>query len=488
MRKFQPYMTESFERLNGTAFLEMLLRHGKIRAEAVSEDHVFYDESGAPEAVISTISYLRIDDENPQRPVMFIWNGGPGSATSMLQLECFGPYCISKDAEEKLAYGLAIEPDTILDVCDLVYVDPVGVGYSRLLQERAAPDYFSVDGDARSTAFAIASWLKNHNRWNSPLYLCGESYGTIRACRVLSELGRDVMYGNRMMLGLPVAGVILIGSALSLDAGNGRIFEPALELLTAALPSMAATHWYHNRKGQCDREVFLKNVWEFEKRKLIPALFEGDDCPAETVQSLARELANYTGMEASYFEKTRLHLRDVEDFMTQVVSHKEKRVDLFDGRMTSPLAGTYNAAGDDNMPLSVMNGLLAAQLGIETDRIYYTGNLNINAAWDYTVEDGKSHMDCLKNAAARMPEMKILVASGLYDLCTLVGNTRYQFSHSGIDPRQMVLKEYPGGHGVYSSKEGKTTFLKDVRALICKQKEIFSEKDALPLDESRKNL
>lgn len=119
------------------------------------------------------------------------------------------------------------------------------------------------------------------------------------------------------------------------------------------------------------------------------------------------------------------------------------------------------------MPLSVMNGLLAETLGIDTDRIYYTGNLNMNLVWNYAVEDGKSHMDCLRSAAARMPEMKILVASGLYDLCTLAGNTRYQFSHSGIAPEQITVKEYPGGHGVYSSKEGKRTFLKDVRALLC---------------------
>ncbi|MGC2872807.1 hypothetical protein ACDL92_05950 [Ihubacter sp. mB4P-1] len=467
MRKFQPYMIESFEHLNKTASLEILLRHGKIRAEVVTEDHVFYDENGAPEAVITTISHLRTDDGNPQRPVMFIWNGGPGSATSMLQLECFGPYCVCKDGEEKPVYGLETEQDTILDVCDLVYVDPVGVGYSRLLREEAAPDYFSVDGDARSVAFAIADWLKKHSRWNSPIYLCGESYGTIRACRVLAELGRDVIHGNRMMLGLPVAGVILIGSSLSLDGASGRIFEPALELLTAALPSMAATHWYHNLQGQCDRESFLEEAWEFEKRKLIPALFEGDDCPAETVQSLAKELANYTGMEAAYFENTKLHLRSAEDFMIQVVSSKGKRVDLYDSRVTSPLAGTYNPVGDGNMPLSVMNGLLAETLGIDTDRIYYTGNLNMNLVWNYAVEDRRSHMDCLRSAAARMPEMKILAASGLYDLCTLAGNTRYQFSHSGIAPEQITLKEYPGGHGVYSSKEGKRTFLKDVRALIC---------------------
>ena len=468
MRKFQPYRTESFERLNKTASLEILLRCGKIRAEAVTEDHVFYDEDGAPEAVITTISYLRTDDGNPQRPVMFLWNGGPGSATSMLQLECFGPYCISKDAEEKPVYGLETTPDTILDICDLVYVDPVGVGYSRLLRDEAAADYFSVDGDARSITFAMVNWLKRHHRWNSPIYLCGESYGTIRACRVLEELSRDPIFGNRMMLGLPVAGVILIGSAISANDGM-QVIEPALELVTAALPSMTAVNWYHNHPRDCSLEAFAAEAWEFGRTRLVPALFAGDECSKEEIREIAAKLSEYTGMDASYFEQNRLHLRDINDFMVQVISQKQLRVDLYDGRVTSALTGAYNAVGDGNMPLSVMNGLLAEVLGLDEKRMYFTGNLNVYPGWSYVVENGKTHMECLKDAAARMPEMKIMMASGLYDLCTLAGNTRYQFSHSGITPGRVLMKEYPGGHGVYSSKEGKAAFLKDVRDLIGKK-------------------
>ena len=191
MNKIHPYTTEAYKPLYISKRMDVALRGGKITAEAVTEDHIFYDDEGREEATISTISYLRTDEENNQRPVMFLWNGGPGSAVSMLNLECFGPYCIAKDEEERLCYELEVETDTILDVCDLVYMDPVGVGYSRLLREEAAENYFSVDGDARSITFAIVSWLKKHQRWNSPVYLCGESYGTIRACRVLDELGRN---------------------------------------------------------------------------------------------------------------------------------------------------------------------------------------------------------------------------------------------------------------------------------------------------------
>ncbi|WP_251630454.1 S10 family serine carboxypeptidase-like protein [Ihubacter sp. rT4E-8] len=466
MNKIHPYTTETFQPLHAAQKLEAPLRDGRIAFEAVTEDHSFYDEEGRTEAVISTISYLRTDDENSQRPVMFLWNGGPGSAVSMLQLECFGPYCIARDEEKNPIYGLEIEADTILDLCDLVYMDPVGVGYSRLFRDEAAKHYFSVDGDARSIAFAIVSWLKKHQRWNSPVYLCGESYGTIRACRVLDELGRNPFYGNRMMLGVPVAGVILIGSALSVGKSGNELIDPALELVTAALPSMAAVNWYHNHQEDEERNAFVEAAWTFGRTRLLPALFAGDDCSLEEIKELAAELAKYTGMDAAYFENSRLKLRTLDDFMTQVVRHKERRVDLYDGRVTSPLAGVYNMVGDGNIPLSVMNGILTPKLGVDTQRIYYTGNLNVYPDWNYTAENGKSHMDCLREAAERMPDMKIFMASGLYDLCTLAGNTRYQFSHSGIAYGRVVTKEYPGGHGVYSSKEGKAAFLQDVRSMI----------------------
>ncbi len=465
MSLIHPFQTEYFQKLYAKSQQEITLRNGKIRVDTVTEDHIFYDCNGRPEAAITTIAYLRTDDGDTQRPVMFAWNGGPGSASSVLHLECFGPYCISSASEEMLAYGLECEPDTILDVCDLVYMDPVGVGYSRILNEERAADYLSVDGDARSITFAIVSWLKKHQRWNSRIYLCGESYGTIRACRVLEELGRNPFSGNLMMLGLKVSGVILIGSALSLDE-NGHIIEPALELVTAALPTMAAVNWYHNKQSIGSREEFVEKAWAFCGNRLVPALFAGDDCPDEVIKKIAKELAEYTGVEAEYFEKTRLHLYDLEDFMTRVVSAKGLRVDVYDGRCTVPLKNAYNSVGDSNLPLQVMNGLLAPKLNIETERLYYTGNLNVCKGWNYAVENGKSHMECLKAATERMPEMKVLAASGLYDLCTLTGNTRYQFSHSGIAKEKVIAKEYPGGHGVYSSKEGKAAFLKDVRELI----------------------
>ncbi len=468
MNRFHPYQTECFQPMNATSHFKCTLRDGEISVDAVTEDHIFYSEEGQPEAVISTISYLRTDDEKPQRPVMFFWNGGPGSASSVLHLECFGPYCMIRDEEGKPLCDIKTEAETILDICDLVYVDPVGVGYSRLLRESAAEKYFSVEGDARSITFAIADWLRKHHRFNSPIYLCGESYGTIRTCRILEELKRDPIYGNRMMLGLSVAGVILIGSALSINTDPERLIEPELTLLTAALPSMAAVNWFHNHQMDTSREDFVNGAWSFARKHLLPALFAGDDCDEAEITRLAKRLAYYTGIDADYFKASRLKLHSMEDFMTRVVAEKKQRVDLYDARIMTPLSESYNSVGNENVPLQVMNGILAPMLGVGSERTYFTGNLNVYPEWNYSTGSTKSHLECLRSASERMKDMKILVASGLYDLCTLVGNTRYQFSHSGIESGRVIFKEYPGGHGVYSSKEGKTAFLADVRALIGK--------------------
>lgn len=462
------FSTERFEEMYAAKDHKIRLSIGDIDFRSVCEDHVFYDEAGEKEAVIHTISYIRTGG-GKNRPVMFVWNGGPGSATSALHLECFGPFLLEKDEKGSFVYGLTEDKECILDICDLVYVDAVGVGYSRLLAPEKWDKYYCLDGDGRSNAFVIVNWLKRHDRWNSPLYLCGESYGTTRVCRILEELGRNPIAGNRMLLGLPVKGVILIGLALSVD-NSGKTIDERLDLLTAALPTMAAVHWYHHLQGRCARNEFIEEAWRFAGEELLPVLFKGENCPQDTIQKTAERLAYFTGMEAEYFIRTGLKLMSMDDFMTKVAADKGLRVNLFDGRKAVPLAGSYNAVGDDNTTLRVVNGLLAEKLAVNTERLYYTGNTNINFGWNFESEEPpeyrKSNVQCLKESMQRMPEMRVLTASGIFDLCTLMGNTRYVLSHSGLPKENLTEREYPGGHGVYSSAEGKKAFLQDIRVML----------------------
>ncbi len=437
---------------------EIAVKGKTVSFNSVSEDFVFRDPGGGAEASLFAISYIA-ETAEAYRPVMFLWNGGPGSATSTLHLECFGPWLIETDENGKPCYGLRENPDCLLDLCDLVFVDPAGVGLSRLLDPGKAEKYYSVDGDARSVAFLIIEWLRRHARWNSPIYLTGESYGTLRACRVIAELGRSPYSESRMVPGIPVRGAALIGWA----AG-----ESGQPLVMSMMPAMAATHWYHMDEKPCGREAFVKEACDFARKELLPALYEGDELPEEEKRRCAEKLQEYTGVHRDYYLNTGLQMLSAGDFQRQALPGYT--LDLYDARLKTPADETYRVLGGDNMPIQVMNGLLLPRLNILTDRLYYTGNINVNALFSMDTEDvgeyRRTHMECLKDGMERTPGMQVLFASGLYDLCTHAGNTRYMVSHAGLHRERAVVREYPGGHGVYSTEEGKKAFLEDVRLLL----------------------
>lgn len=459
----EPFSAEVFEKSRFEKQHHIDLRGESITLRTVAEDTVFYSPEGKPEASIFAISYER-EDENPQRPVMFLWNGGPGSATSTLHLECFGPWGIARDESGAPAYGLTPSADCLLDVCDLVFVDPVGVGLSRLLDPDKAEKYWSVDGDARSVAFFMIEWLRRRGRWDSPIYICGESYGTVRACRVLAELGRSPYSESRMVPGIAVAGVVLVGLATSDDLCD-------TELTAAMMPGMAASHWYHSPELQSINQTdFVEEAWQFARRELIPALFDGFALDEQVKADVAQKLAHYTGMPAEYWLSHDLKIASARDFMTRALPGYT--LDLYDARMKTPDGMPYNEIGSsNNVPLRVMNGLLLPRLGVDTARLYYTGNINVPMRFINETEAleppyKRTHIECLRDAMLSNPQMKLLFASGLYDLCTHAGNTRYVINHAGLPMQRTTVREYPGGHGVYSSEEGREAFLKDVREMI----------------------
>ena len=427
-------------------------------AEFVSlcEDFVFRSPDGHDEASIFAFSYCMPGQEN--RPVMFLWNGGPGSATSALHLECFGPWLIGRGEDGAFRYALEENPDCLLPLCDLVFVDPVGVGLSRLLDPEKASKYFSVDGDARSVAFVIIEWLRRRRRWNSPVYLTGESFGTVRACRVIAELGRSPYSESRMVPGIPVQGVTLIGWAAG-ESGQSTVLS--------MMPAMAATHWYHSDEHACNQEDFVREASAFAARELLPALYEGDGLDGERKKELARRLERYTGVSADYYLGSGLEITP-EDFQTHALPGYT--LDLYDARLKTPISRTYQLLGGDNMPLQVMNGLLLPRLGIGTERLYYTGNLNVHAQFRMETEDLGSHtrtnIQCLRDGMERTRSMRVLFASGLYDLCTHAGNTRYMANHAHLPMDRVRVREYAGGHGVYSTPEGKAAFMEDMRSLL----------------------
>ncbi len=454
----EPFSLEEFAPVSAEREHILFLNGREVPFVSVAEDFVFRSPDGAPEASLFAFSYLARTGEK-DRPVMFLWNGGPGSATSALHLECFGPWLIQRDEAGRPVYGLSDNADCLLDVCDLVFVDPAGVGLSRVLRPDKRQKYYSVDGDARSTAFLIIEWLRRHGRWNSPVYLTGESYGTVRLCRVVAELGRSPYSESRLVPGIPVRGAVLIGWAAG-DSGQEKILS--------MMPAMAATRWYHLTEKPCPQDAFVRAACAFAKETLAPALSQGEALSGQTLRACAAELEKYTGLSAGYYAENGLRLAAEDDFRTG--SLPGYTLDLYDARLKTPAGEPYRLLGGDNVPLLVMNGLLLPRLGVDTARVYYTGNLNVHALFRMETEDvgeyRRTHMECLKDGLSRTPSMKALFASGLYDLCTHAGNTRAVVEQAGLPEERVTVREYPGGHGVYSSEEGKKAFLSDVRSLL----------------------
>ena len=234
------------------------------------------DKHGKPQASIFTFSYAKTNvSTNAMRPVTFVWNGGPGSASLWLHMGTFGPQRISlpSDAEHPGAppYSIVAAPETILDVTDLVFVDPVGTGFSRALGEHESKEFWGLNEDARSIAEFIETWVTANGRWNSPKFLLGESFGTTRAAKVA-----NILEGERMM---GLNGLIFVSQALDYT-GSSPYYDHNLIAYVTYVPTMAATAAYHGKidPEPDDLEAFLQASREFATGDLLPALFRATVC------------------------------------------------------------------------------------------------------------------------------------------------------------------------------------------------------------------
>jgi carboxypeptidase C (cathepsin A) len=249
-------------------------------------------------------AYFKKGAANGSRPVTFLYNGGPGSATMFLHMGSFGPKrVVTPDGEhqEGAPYPLVENQYSLLDVSDLVFIDAPGTGFSRVLGKDAGRAFWGTDEDAHAFDRFIRRFLTKYDRWNSPKYIFGESYGTTRSA-VLS----------RMLQGVDLNGVILLSQIFSFDnsadgpEGNPGIDQPYY----LALPSMAATAWYHHRLANqpAELEPFLREVEQFSLGEYATGLLQGADLPEDRKHALAEKLQTYTGLPASYWIKANLRV------------------------------------------------------------------------------------------------------------------------------------------------------------------------------------
>ncbi len=436
---------------------EVVIHGETLQYTATTGLMVMKDEEGKAKAKIFFIAYTKKNvSDVSTRPLTISFNGGPGSSSVWLHLGVLGPKrVISGDVDQiqPPPYRLVDNEYSLLQTTDLVFIDPVGTGYSRPAPGQDAKQFYGLEQDIASVGDFIRLYTTRYKRWNSPKFLIGESYGTTRAAGLAGYLQeRHGMYLN----GLLLVSVILNFQTARFNLGNDLPF-------ILFLPTYAATAWYHGKvtptAGQT-LPAFLAEVQQFAMHAYTLALMQGDQLPATERQQIVQQLAAYTGLSESYIEQTNLRIH-IHRFVKELLRDQRRTV----GRLDTRFQGIDRDAAGENFEhdpsysaiqgayTATLNDYVRDQLRFESDSSYeILGDLY--AKWDYSKHQNQyvNVAETLREAMSKNPFLRILVANGYYDLATPYFATEYTMNHLELDPTlraNMVMTYYEAGHMMY---------------------------------------
>ena len=428
---------------------------------------------GEKEADIFFMAYtLDGVERKEKRSLMFSFNGGPGSASVWLHMGALGPKRVKMLEDGGLPpppYELVENPETWLTHTDLVFIDPVGTGFSRPSKPELGKKFWGVQGDIASIGEFIRLYLTRNERWRSPLFLVGESYGTTRAAG---------LSGYLIEKGIALNGIVLISSVLNFQTLN---FAKGNDLPYALfLPTYCATAWYHKKLGndlQADLKKTLAEVEKWVETDYTVALAKGDSLVGKERTEIVSHLARYTGLSKKYIEDSNLRI-DIFRFCKELLRDQKRTV----GRLDSRIKGfdTLNVSEtpdfDPSMTAirppftSLFNDYVRTELGYKTDVEYYILGGGIKTPWEWGTGNGYADTsESLRSAFAKNPYMKLFVGSGYYDLATPYFATRYTLNHTDLASEfhaNISLGFYEAGHMMYIHKESLAKLQKDVAKFL----------------------
>ena len=445
----------------------------RIAYRATIADTILSSDDGKPEAVIVTTSYVKTPAD-PSRPVFFIYNGGPGSGSVWLQMGAFGPkrVAIPSDARDDGAppYPLLDNPDSLLDVADLVFIDPPGTGFSHLTQGTDPKKYYGLRQDGRAVAEVIRRWINDNGRWSSPKYLGGESYGTSRTAMVVDELEGNT-YND-----VGHNGLILISTILDFA---GREPTPGNEMAyVVTLPNMAAAAYYHGKVQAPSVEAVVEEARRFAIGPFASALLKGQDLPAEERASVRKELSRLTGLSEEYLEQADLRVTD-QRFYKELLRDRGLTIGRLDARYTGK---DFDNAGEtpDNDPsfygidagyTAAINQWARETLGYQTNREYQSIG-SVGGQWDWSLGGGRGRQAYLNiapligQAMRQNSQLRLFNAQGYYDFATPFCGAEYSLKRTGIPQDRITWKYYDAGHMMYVRDEDRAKLSADLRAFI----------------------
>lgn len=437
-------------------------------------------EGHKPKAEVFFIAYTKDDvDDVHQRPLTFSFNGGPGSSSVWLHLGVLGPRRVPVSDDGGLTpvpppYKLLDNEYTLLEETDLVFIDPAGTGYSRMIaDEKSDPhEYHNYKKDIESVGEFIRLYTSRYKRWSSPKFLIGESYGTTRAAGLSGYLqDRHGFFLN---------GIMLISSIVNFQTAR---FERGNDLpYITFLPTYAATAWYHKKIAEdylmMDLEEFLDEVREFAEGEYASALMEGNKLSIEEKTHIVERLASYTGLSWRYIEQTNLRI-NIHRFVKEFMREEGRTVGRFDSRVMGIDYDDVGAGHEGDPSYDTVHGVYSAclndyvrsELAFESDLPYNILSFDVFPNWKFNEFQNRyvNSGETLRHAMMRNPSLKILVANGYYDLATPFFATEYTFDHLGLrgpaaDNIQMTY--YGAGHMMYTDQESLAKLKADLSDFI----------------------
>lgn len=425
---------------------------------------VIQSHAGDPTASMFYVAYV-VDQPAgaPPRPVTFLFNGGPGSASHWLNIGGIGPVqavTLAPEATGPAPYVMRNSPGSILDRTDLVFVDAVGTGYSRAIGDTPYSTFWGTDQDLDSFARFVTRYVDVNESWGSPKFLFGESYGTTRAAGLVNTLQNQGMQFN---------GVILLSLALSGAGGDETRFANLL-------PTYAATAWYHNALADrpAQLEPFMREVRAFARGPYTLALSQGHNIDPAEKRRVAEQMARYIGLPAGLLESRNLRI-GLEDYRREVLRDRAQITGRFDSRFTAPhaygaMSGVFDPATDDPATAGVSSAYLSTyrdhlrrDLGYRTDMHYRSlNNVEVSSNWDGShrapggrrYDNARTELD-LAAAMRSNPQLQVFAMSGYYDMSTPFFAGEYGLGQMLLEPelvRNIRYSIYETGHMAFNDQ------------------------------------
>jgi carboxypeptidase C (cathepsin A) len=462
---------------------ELAIGGKTLKYTATAGTLLIRDEEDKPYGSIFYVAYTLDGAEAQTRPVSFLYNGGPGSATLWLHMGSFSPVRISTDSPNATAgppFKLVPNEYSLLDKTDLVFIDAPLTGYSRAVGKATPKDFAGVDQDLRAFDRFIERYLNANQRWNSPKFLIGESYGTTRSAALVDMLANN---------GVQMNGVVLISSILNYNIRAGGYDM----LYIANLPSYAAAAWYFNKIPNKPANVadWVQQARAFASGSYAQALFAGHNLPAEQLDTVAKEVSRITGLSVDYVKEANLRISPAR-FRKEVLREDRRTLGRYDMRFegvdldAAGEAPSYDAsdAGISGAFVAALHDYLERELKFESTDTYRPTAYE-NLQWDFKHrptsggpgmgpggEQSQPYVAAdLGSAMRKNPHLRVFSANGYFDLATPFFATEYDLSHMDLDPSlrgNVQFGYYPSGHMIYLNVEALHQLKDDLAGFITK--------------------